>query len=253
MTDRASRIEARFGASADLYAASEQAGGADLERIVEIAAPAGTEVLLDVATGPGHTARRLAPLVARVVACDLATGMIATARRALGAGAALLAVCEAERLPFAGEAFDLVTCRIAPHHFHDVGASARELARVLAPRGLGVIVDSLSPDDDEADGFLHGAEVLRDPTHVRSHRRADWIALYEGAGLRVEHSEAIRKRHPFEAWLDRALVSDEVRQELRSRFRSASSPVAAELEIEVTAGRVEAFTDAKLLLALRHR
>src|SRR5690606_39648471 len=41
------------------------------------------------------------------------------------------AQADAEGLPFATGCFDLVTCRIAPHHFPDVGQFVREAAREI--------------------------------------------------------------------------------------------------------------------------
>jgi len=47
-------------------------------------------------------------------------------------------------LPFGG-AFDLVTCRIAAHHFADIGRFLRESARALRPGGLLAVVDNVVP------------------------------------------------------------------------------------------------------------
>ena len=57
-------------------------------------------------------------------------------------------LCElrAEALPFADASIDLVTCRIAPHHFDDVRKFVMESARVLRPGGLFGLVDNVSPD-----------------------------------------------------------------------------------------------------------
>src|SRR5690606_39820909 len=61
----------------------------------------------------------------------------------------------AEDLPFADGSFDLVTCRIAPHHFADVQRAVHEVARVLRPGGLFLLIDSVAPEDPELDEFLN--------------------------------------------------------------------------------------------------
>ena len=78
---------------------------------------------LDVATGAGHTAAAFAPHVTRVIASDLTAEMLVEAAKlAKGKGLANMetAPADAEALPFEDARFDLVTCRIAPHHFPDI-------------------------------------------------------------------------------------------------------------------------------------
>jgi SAM-dependent methyltransferase len=156
--------------------------GPDLDLLVSWA-EGGTA--LDVATGGGHTARRLREAGLDVVTLDPAPGM----------GADVIA--RAEHIPFADGSFDVVTCRIAPHHFEDVGAAVREMARVT--RDLVLIEDTLYEDEE-----VEEAERLRDPTHVRSYSEDEWRALLEGAGLTVEESRLVEKRRPVDTWLAQA-------------------------------------------------
>jgi SAM-dependent methyltransferase len=48
---------------------------------------------------------------------------------------------DSERLPFASESFDLVTCCHSFHHYPHQAVVVREFARVLRPGGLLVVVD----------------------------------------------------------------------------------------------------------------
>src|SRR6187551_638265 len=52
----------------------------------------------------------------------------------------------AEDLPFPDMSFDLVTCRLAAHHFENTGAFAEEAFRVLMPNGVFALVDNVSPN-----------------------------------------------------------------------------------------------------------
>ena len=160
---------------------ADQRAGDDLELLVSWAEG---ETALDVATGGGHTANRLREGGFEVVTLDPAPGM----------GADVLA--RAEDIPFADDSFDVVTCRIAPHHFDDVGAAVREMARVA--RRLVLVEDTLY--ESEA---VEEAERLRDPTHVRSYSEAEWRAFFEEAGLAVEDVRVLEKVRPLDSWLDR--------------------------------------------------
>ena len=80
------RVREMFGESAAAYVASPgHAGGADLNRLVELAAPSLSDRALDISTGGGHTALALAPHVAHMTASDLTPRMLAAAREFLTA------------------------------------------------------------------------------------------------------------------------------------------------------------------------
>ena len=133
-------VQTQFGNSPEYYAASPvHAEGDTLAVIVEFAQPRGTERALDIATGTGFAAFAIAPKVARVTATDLTYQMVIKARELAG-GRGLsnveFQVAAAESLPFDAESFDIVTCRIAPHHFQNVPAFLSESYRVLRPSGL---------------------------------------------------------------------------------------------------------------------
>lgn len=194
------RVQAQFGGSAEAYVVSAtHAEGDDLDQLVAWAEGGPNRVALDVATGAGHTTLALAPRFERVVASDLTPRMLETAAkhaREVGVGNVEFRQADAEALPFEDASFDLVSCRIAPHHFDDVRAATAEMARVARDRV--VVEDNLYFDDASEE-----AERLRDPTHVRCYSEREWLELFEGAGLRVVDSRRFDRRVPLEPWLDR--------------------------------------------------
>ena len=156
--------------------------GEDLDRLVAWAA--GARTALDVATGGGHVATRLRAAGLEVVTCDPAPGMRPDV------------ICRAESLPFAAGAFDVVACRTAAHHFSDVRAAVREMARVSGDRVL--VVDTLHMGD-----AVEEAEVLRDPSHVRNYTEAEWRGFVEEAGLGIDDVAFFAHTFDFSAWLER--------------------------------------------------
>lgn len=191
-----------WSARADAYRTSEHREGADLDRLVEWCEPGKGVQALDVATGGGHVARRLREAGCGVITLDPAPGM----------GADVLA--RAEDIPFADASFDVVACRIAPHHFDDVRTAMAEMARVS--RSLVVVEDTLYVSER-----VEEAERLRDPTHVRSYAEDEWLDLFAGAGLRVEAKEPFEKRHPLRPWLERAGCTGEEAARVRELLADA--------------------------------
>ncbi|MWG34055.1 class I SAM-dependent methyltransferase [Halomarina oriensis] len=92
--------------------------------------------VLDVACGTGSNLQHL-PEGCSVVGVDLSTPMLEGARReAASLGREVtLAHADAQRLPFADDAFDTVVSALSTCTFPDPVAALREMARVCAPAG----------------------------------------------------------------------------------------------------------------------
>jgi demethylmenaquinone methyltransferase/2-methoxy-6-polyprenyl-1,4-benzoquinol methylase len=102
--------------------------------------------VLDIAGGTGDLALAFAPKVGvggRVVHTDINEAMLRTGRdRLLDAGLALpTVVCDAEKLPFAGDHFDLVTVAFGLRNMTHKGAALAEMQRVLKPGGKLLVLE----------------------------------------------------------------------------------------------------------------
>jgi ubiquinone/menaquinone biosynthesis C-methylase UbiE len=244
----------RWEKAAEAYATGEHKAGRELELVVEYAAPTGKERVLDIGTGAGHTALALSPRVAEVVLTDPVDAMLAAARRLFqtaGLWNAQFVRTGAEQLPFPKASFDIVTTRLAAHHFDDVAVAMREVARVLRPGGLFIFIDTTAPEDPESGAYQDEVELLRDPTHRRIYTEREWIAFCERAGMHVEKQEVVRKAHDFEPWLERGGEDAATQQRVRDRFLQAPASAVRDLEIVTADGKVQSFTDRKLVLAAR--
>lgn len=246
---------ARFGAFAQRYVTSQtHAQGEELERMIAIAQPEPGWLALDVATGGGHTALRFAPWVRQVIATDLTSGMLAAARTyicAQGVGNVAFGLADAQELPFPAQTFDLVTCRIAPHHFTDCPRFLREGARVLVPGGLLLVQDHLLPEDPIAARYVDAFERLRDPSHIGAYAESEWVALFRRAGLVVEHTEPLVKQHPFLSWAERQDCSPETIERLVGMLQGAPAPVVDWMRPRAWDTPQASFVDRHILLAGR--
>jgi ubiquinone/menaquinone biosynthesis C-methylase UbiE len=199
-----SLVQKKFGeAAADYAASSVHAKGESLARLAALVQPQPSWRLLDVATGAGHTALAFAPHVAKVTASDITDQMLAEAKRLAaerGAGNVKTARAKAEDLPFPDMSFDLVTCRLAAHHFEKPRAFVAEAFRVLMPGGVLAVVDNISPGEPEIARAYNHFEKLRDPSHGRCLGLAEWTKLLGDAGFVVEHSEQMDQPIEFGPW-----------------------------------------------------
>lgn len=246
------RVREAFGPHAEGYVSSAaHVAGEDLTRLVDLAQPGLDDEALDVSTGGGHVALALAPRVARVVASDLTPEMLAAALRFLtsrGIANAEYVLADAERLPFLDASFDLVTVRIAPHHYADVAQAAREMARVLRPGGRLVVVDNVAPEDAALDEMLNDWERRRDPSHVRAYTAAEWRAFVSDAGLRLTHEEVRRKEIAFGPWVERMGMPESARAALEADMLAAPERTRAYFGVEERAGHVERWSMEYLIM-----
>lgn len=243
MSDQHRRNREQYAAVATNYATSaSHAGGDDLAWFSARAASVAPGRALDVACGGGFSTRALAQAGHDVTATDLTPESVAVARGATEARVHWLAGA-AERLPIKTESMNVVGCRIAPHHFADIAAFVDEVARVLVPNGLFLLVDTTVPEDEDLAAWLDDVERRRDPSHGRSWPPSRWRAVVTGARLHVQETQLYRKRHELEPWLARSGCTGDAAEDVRHRFRDAPGNVRAAYLVDDVS-----YTDTKLCL-----
>lgn len=202
------------------------AAGHVLENTEDVAAAAAAHLaglpararVLDIATGAGHTALFFAERGHDVTAADIAQPMLERVREAAcKRGVAVTTkLHSAESLPYADGEFDLVTCRVAAHHFASPEDFVRETARVLKPGGAFLLIDGTVADGHaEAEEWMHRIEKLRDPSHHRMLTPGAWSRLCEAAGLAVFSADVTQFQQPDLEWyFETAATAPENRAEV---------------------------------------
>jgi len=106
------------------------------------------ELIVDAGCGTAHAARELKRRFprARVIALDIATGMLREAQRQQGWRRRFERVCaDAERMPLADASVDLIFSNLMLQWCDVPDTALREFQRVLKPRGL-VTFSTFGPD-----------------------------------------------------------------------------------------------------------
>jgi ubiquinone/menaquinone biosynthesis C-methylase UbiE len=230
-------VQEQFGKTAAHYLTSKpHAQGKSLERLVALTNPQKSWHVLDVATGGGHVAYSFAPHVTRVWATDITQEMldlVRTESEKRGLANVRTAYAKAEALPFDDASLDLVTSRIAPHHFDSIPQFLAEVHRVLKPGGVFGLVDNVVPAGAVGD-YVNAFERLRDPSHLRAWTMEEWREALRAAGLPASHEEEFGKTMEFKSWAARYDAT--MQALLRAMLAECSPAVKAVLEPQETDG-----------------
>lgn len=198
--------------------------------------------VLDVATGAGHTGLHLASLGHEVTCADIAAPMLDRVREAAVERGLTVETRQhaAEEFPYADASFDLVTSRVAPHHFSSPESFIRETARVLRPDGWFLLIDgSVLDDAEEAEEWLHQIEKHRDPSHHRLLSPRAWTRLCEGSGLGVKTAELKTFKQPDLEWyFETAATSAENREIVRGLIANAPESARTAFRLGEEEGKI---------------
>ena len=185
------QVEVIFGGGAD---AMRRQALVPLGRFLRARRQAETR-FADIACGTGRFLTFVKDNYPRlpVTALDLSPDYLAEAREALKPWRGVTFVeAPAEQTGLPDAAFDAMTCI---YLFHEIPPkvrrqAAREMARLLAPGGLLVLIDSLQTGDNpDYDGLLEFFPAAFHEPYYQSYLEADLEGLFAEAGLETESVE----------------------------------------------------------------
>ncbi|MEH7276408.1 class I SAM-dependent methyltransferase [Neobacillus vireti] len=245
-------VQQQFGKNAASYVSSPiHKDGKDLVKMVEMADLTGQEVMLDIATGGGHTANAFASLVKKVTAVDLTEKMLIAAENFIkgnGHQNVEFVQGDAEKLPFTDDAFDIVTCRLAPHHFPNVDLFIKEVHRVLKPKGQFLLDDNVVPEKQEFDQFYNSIEKMRDYSHYRAWKKSEWIQKLEDSGLDIYEWHRFEKTFLFDPWCSNMKLADPDKNQLTEYILNSSQEIKNKFRMVIENDKIISFVGEAIIL-----
>ncbi|MGL4608555.1 MAG: class I SAM-dependent methyltransferase [Trueperaceae bacterium] len=228
------------------------AKGDNSNLLLELSGDATNKIVLDIATGSGHTALAFAKAGASVAATDLTPGMLETAKTFIlsqGIDTVTFREASAEALPFEPQSFDIVTCRIAVHHFADPKRCVLEVARVLKPQGLFLLIDNSSPADASRAETMNYIETIRDPSHVWAYSVSTWSNWLLVAGLEPQYRTRFKRMKNFHQWVMNAQTPQQVIGELEHYILALLKEQQDYFDVVVNNGRLETLSHEVIVIA----
>lgn len=238
MTTHNENVNRQFDPRASAYLASTvHSAGPDMKAAFALVGSMSRRPsrALDLGCGAGHLGFALSTAVDEIVCTDPSDGMLAVVQRAArDRKLANITTLKgyAESLPFADGYFDIVATRYSAHHWGDVPRALLEARRVLADGGYLLMSDVLGSVSPLVDTHLQAMELLRDPSHVRNYRAAEWIHFLETARFDLEHCQLWPTRIEAAPWVERMRTPPESVAAIRRLQADAPSEVTRALAFE---------------------
>jgi ubiquinone/menaquinone biosynthesis C-methylase UbiE len=195
--------------------------------VLELLAPDGDELAVDVGSGLGAFAFALAPHVARVIGVDSDAPSVGRARevaQSQGVTNVEFRVGDARALNLADYTFDIAGCVRTLHHVDRPELVISELTRVTRPGGWILVVDQIGPSDPLEALEIDRFEQARDPSHTRALPDGDLRQLFEANGLDLVRTKTVHESRELEPYLDLAGCSGAERERARALARGGQAP-----------------------------
>jgi demethylmenaquinone methyltransferase/2-methoxy-6-polyprenyl-1,4-benzoquinol methylase len=120
------------------------------KKVVEIVGKKNPKQILDIATGTGDLVLMMASLNPdRIVGLDISAGMLEVGKRKIEKAKLSdkieMIVGDSEEMPFNENTFDAITVSFGVRNFANLDKGIKEIARVLKPTGVLVILETSNP------------------------------------------------------------------------------------------------------------
>ena len=120
------------------------------KKVVEIVGKKKPKQILDIATGTGDLVLMMASLNPdRIVGLDISAGMLEVGKRKIEKAKLSdkieMIVGDSEEMPFNDNTFDAITVSFGVRNFANLDKGIKEIARVLKPAGVLVILETSNP------------------------------------------------------------------------------------------------------------
>lgn len=201
--------------------------------------------VMDLGTGTGRLAMLLAEEGAsEVVGVDISPAMLEVAEYLRLSSASPAAdrvsfrLAAAQRMPFRGESFDAIVCRLVLNHTHKPEHILQELVRLLKPGGALILAELLGADDSVKRATQNTIEARRNPSHVAALSAEQYRKLVTNARLTIEAETVAVYEQDLEEWLTDLQSNPATRSVVREMMEAGLETDAAGLKVRRHSGKL---------------
>lgn len=176
------------------------------------------DTLLDLACGTGEYVIFAAPKVKYARGVDISNGMIEIAQKQADKEnvSNIRFLCHpVEQTPFEAEAFTIVICRSAFHHFKEYDQIFNEMIRCCQKGGRISIQDIVAYPDERIDHFFEEFEKAVDVSHHKTLTKEYIKSLYDQSSITIKNTFEIEIELHLQEYLGHAQQSTENKTKIK--------------------------------------
>lgn len=212
-----------------------------LQKMVELAALKGDEIVVDAGTGSHAILKALAPHLikgGRVYGFDVSAEMMDPMIRSQYPNAHLFQG-DVYALPLRDNSVDLMTARMVYHNLSDVALALREAKRVLRPGGRLIVCEYVTPENQAA--WQHERNVfdikergrnLWTGSQLETLIKSVWDREYHNGHVRAEF--ATLAQYSVRDWMSKSGLPSETQQNIVDLYLNAPEAVSGPMRITYT-------------------
>ncbi|MFW8602460.1 class I SAM-dependent methyltransferase [Desulfobacterota bacterium M19] len=192
-----------------------------MDMLIEMSKVSSSDVVLDLACGPGLVACEFAPHARHVTGIDITPKMIEQAKerqKKKKLDNITWQIGDVLPLVFPDDHFSIVLTRYSFHHFINPGAVVAEMIRVCKPGGKVMIADVVLPPEKIV--AYDKLEKMRDPSHVHALTITEMAAMINNSGLTNVQSAQYKVEGELEQQLKASFPAPGDVEKIRNMFKS---------------------------------
>jgi len=192
-----------------------------MEMLISMSKVRKTDIVLDVACGPGLVACEFAKYANKVIGIDITEKMISEAQKKQkieNINNIKWDIGDVTALPYEDNSFNIVLTRYSFHHFVETGIVFKEMIRVCKPNGKIMVIDVSIPDDKNE--FYDQMEKLRDPSHTNALTPKEFQKLFSDIRLINQEQSSYSVDMELEAQLKASFPNPGDDDKLRIIFKN---------------------------------
>ncbi|MDF9506552.1 SAM-dependent methyltransferase, partial [Bacillus cereus] len=113
--------------------------------------------------------------------------------------------------------------------------------RTLEDNGLFILIDNVSPENNEYDTFYNYIEKTLVPSHERALKKTEWLTLLEKNGLQMQSCLTFDKKFDFDWWCNMMNVPVQKREKLTECMMKAPNEMKGYFNIQFKNNKVDSF------------
>ena len=113
-----------------------------------------------------------------------------------------------------------------------------------------VLIDTISLPGYFLDEFINKINKMRDPTHIRSYTKNEWLSIILKSKLKVIDVKGFRNEYNLQDWLKRAETNEDKIRQIKQLIINCDNKIKSQFDIVYTKN-TKTFAEDNIIITCR--